>query len=174
MVRAVEGVQPGLAADETQGMRRAHCNAQDAAGVAIEPAGNVQRQHRPGEGIDARDQLGPGALNGSSQADAEQAVDYQPVLAGRDCFCRANQGHRDALLPEEARHDSRIATVIAGAGQNQYGCATSLQQLPCIFGRGVAGAFHQRWPGSRVAGFEGAQLAAAQEGGAANRDPDSP
>jgi hypothetical protein len=26
----------------------------------------------------------------------------------------------------------------------------SLQQLPGIFGRGMAGAFHQRWPGIAV------------------------
>ena len=39
-------------------MRRLHRTAQYTAAVGIQPAGNVQRQHRAGEGVDARYQLG--------------------------------------------------------------------------------------------------------------------
>ena len=161
MIGAFERVQPGLAADETDRMRGADRYTEDAPGVAIKAAGNVEGQHRSLKGIDAFYEIGIGTGNRPPKADTEQAVDHQSVIS-LGHFAAGADDDVDSLLLEHVRHHDRIATVVAGAGKGQHAGAAILEQSQGELRGGATGALHQWRHDAAVARFNVAQLCTAQ------------
>ena len=169
MIRPVERQQTGFCAYEGDGVRSAYAASVDAAGVCIQAAGDVNGEHGCIAVVNGGNPLGVAAFKVACEADAEQAVHYKPAVtcvwhvvngcaacsqpAGvrlgrvRRKFCHvARENHCDHKEPllEIARNHKSITAVVAGAGENQNGFASSSGKLACQLRSRQAGALHQR------------------------------
>ncbi len=125
-------------------MRRAHRAAEHAPGVGVEPARNVEREHRAGLPVDVVDQLCKGAFDRPCQADAEEAVyDEVPGLIGNVFFASCERDTKELLL-QDARDDFRVAAVTPRPGQDKNLFSLVSRKSRGQFGGCRAGALHER------------------------------
>ncbi|MDO9216173.1 MAG: hypothetical protein Q7U14_02815 [Lacisediminimonas sp.] len=92
------GMQPRLVADERDGVARMDGNTVGAdrhAGVGIESAGNVQRQHRTGNPVDRQDCVAQLAIDAARKSNAEQSIQDQVpgLVKQRRCVSGEMEGH---------------------------------------------------------------------------------
>ena len=128
------------------------------------------------------------SFDGAGQADAEQAVDHDPVLATRHAVTVGSAGiapghksgariggqfvgvagedhHRlQAALFEQARDHERVTAVIARPGEYQRCSYKPPLQPHCKVSRSATGALHQWWPVSTVRLFDTAQFGGTENG----------
>ena len=147
--------------------------AERNAGVAVEPAGDVEREYRSARRVGAFDERRIGVGERAGEADPEQAIDDQrPVPQGREIRHRSAAGldeeamrvgrvrgkarrvgakddfHVEERLAQPARHDESVAAVVAGSREHEDRSA-AIPQDPCDAGRGRSRALHQRLPAGR-------------------------
>jgi hypothetical protein len=106
----------------------------DDSGVGIDPARNVERQHRAIEAIDRVDQFGILPLDRARDADAEQRVDgKRKGAAGNFAQRRATVNPSPPLLPgpqktstgsRVPRLNARATLAAAAAARSMSGGAT--------------------------------------------------
>lgn len=193
-IAAVARVEAGLRADEGERLRGRHgdARADDAARVAVEPAGHVEREHAAAAarmGGDACCLLGERAIERAAETDAEQPVDDPRIAlqrrgrggrqrhAGRACETerplrvvrldrhRHPRMRRDAELLELRGGHQRVAAVVAGADREPDGAIVAGDPLGQPARGGRAGAAHQRVRRQRGGGvgFGRAQVGDAQQ-----------
>ena len=103
MVGPVERQQSRLQADEGDGVRGAHRMPEHAAGVGIQSARDIEREHRAGLRVRVVDQLRVFAFDRAAEADAEQAVDHEvPADVLRDFFGFSREGNPEKLFLQQA------------------------------------------------------------------------
>ena len=105
---SVEGEQPRLERDERDRMRGAHRAAQHAAGVGVQAARDVEREHRAALAVRVLDERGVLAGDVAREADAEQAVDDQ-----RPRVFAASAPVRETTSTRKNFSSSRAATTRA-------------------------------------------------------------
>jgi hypothetical protein len=174
-VRPVGGEQSRLEAEVGQGVIGAQGNAKNASAVAVESARHVERQPWAGQRIGKLEPARFLATDIAHQTDAEQAVDDQAEALPRRNVCvhpaaglkpglpgvcgihrqtggigTAHDHQGDPLRRQPARGDQGIATVVAGAGEDQDRLAGLAGQHQGEFGSCSACPFHQRRIGMRV------------------------
>src|SRR6185295_15354598 len=105
--------QARFQADERDRVARAHGAPEDLAGIRIQAARNIQRQHGAGLRIDEVDEFSVLALDRAREADAEQAVDDQvPADVLRDIFGSCYKANPEESFLQSARKDLRVAAVV--------------------------------------------------------------
>ena len=175
MIAPGQGVQARLVGKEGKGALGHDGDAAGTdhrAGIGIEPAGHVERQHLPVARVQRGHQRARGALERARQADAEQAVDHQARLAlgqrideaggagprAGQCGGGVRRHRPGARQVQDGDVDTRIgvrqvgrrfqgvAAVVAGTGQQHHAAAVLRQagdQGQRHIGGGLAGALHQ-------------------------------
>jgi hypothetical protein len=144
--------QPGLARREGHGARGAHRRAGDLAGEAVDPRGDVDRDHRNAARVEAlRDVCGI-ALQLAPEAGAVHRVDRHvgsgqfPVERGVvDSGSELEHGDPHAPRAQRVRGDEPVAAVVALAAHHDralpVATAEDVAHLP---GNGAPGARHQQ------------------------------
>ena len=181
VVGPVERVEPRLAGDERDGVRRAERRTHDRAGVRVDAARDVEREPCAGQGARRAHELGHRPGERPHEADAEEPVDdqvvarfrrdrlQQPSVGGvplrsrgarvvRELRRVAGEHDVDAMEPAlEVRRDLEgVAAVVARTGEHEHRAAGVAGQFERELGGGATGALHQVRP--RIAlqrgGFE--------------------
>ncbi len=101
IVAAVARVQARLVGDETDRVAGADGNSRrthNVAGVGIESARDVQRQHLNVALVESCNQIVQVAANGTRQADAEQAIDHERPWFGQQSVRQRKVGKMRAAL----------------------------------------------------------------------------
>src|SRR5688572_14007935 len=143
MVGTVERQQAGLERDEGQRMARADRATEHLAGVGLNAARHVEREHRAALPVGVIDELRILAGDVACEADAEKAVDHQPPTFLEWQLVRtAGDGDAEELFLQARRRDARVAAVVARSCQDQRVFADA--KLCRELRRGGAGALHQR------------------------------
>ncbi len=154
IIRAVRREQTRLERNEGRGRVRADRGSMRDPGIGVKPARNIQSEDPCRAGIGARNPLRGLALDGTLEADPEQAVDDQVPVAtrrpvgthraagiaprlvrrgsgGGELSGIAMESNRDLEEPalEPARNDQRIAAVVSGTGEDQHAWSASGEQV---------------------------------------------
>ncbi|EXI73017.1 MAG: hypothetical protein AW07_02949 [Candidatus Accumulibacter sp. SK-11] len=173
VVRTVAGVQPRLAGNEADRVRRPYGRTAEPAGVRVEATRAVEREQRTavvgGERVGCQDEFAVAAGDRPLQADAEETVDdHRPALTGwnaveqcatviEEALARrrrirrqaANLAGKDqtdgeAAFTQVTRGNEGIAAVVAGSGEDQQRRPLQTTERGRQFGGGESGALHQR------------------------------
>ena len=168
-VRAVVGEEARLETDEGDGVGRPHRCAEHTAGIGLEAARDVHRQHGRGLRVHEPYRFEVRAADLTLQTDAEETVDHEvPPPASRHVRLRgaagiapraecaggvggelrrvAHEHHRHVEPPglQVTRDDERIAAVVAGSGEHEHRHTGTWDQLARELGGGEPGALHER------------------------------
>ena len=124
-------------------MARAHRAAHHPAGIRMQPARDVEREHRAVLAVGVIDEPRIVALEIAREPDAEQAVDDQsPGLVRRELRL-VDQRDAEKLLLQPRRGDFCVAAVVSGAGENQDVLLPVRRKARRELCRRGAGALHQ-------------------------------
>ena len=191
VVGSVGRQQAWFCRDEGDRVAGTNGDATDCAGVGIESARAVECQQRAsvagGQCVGGRHEFGEMAGEIALQADAKERVDDQPPVfilgdcrqfaatsgqkalprgggIGRESGCLAgkDQAHIAEALQQVHARLKTVATVVAGAGEDQQRPLAVVQQRAGEIGSGEAGTLHQRLIAG--SGFQIAQTGSAVEG----------
>src|SRR5688572_17146576 len=149
MIGPIQRQQPGLEADEGDGVRRAHRASQRLAGVRMDTARDVERQHRAGLCVDVVDQPRVVAFDGSRQADAEQPVhDQTPANVFGYLVVLLCRYSPEKLPIQQIRNNRGVTPVVAGAREYQHVLAPVREERSGELSGGGASALHERRRGA--------------------------
>ena len=119
VIWSVERKQPRLERDEGDRMRRVHRATHDPAGVGMQAARNVEREHRAALAVRVLHHARIFAVDVARKTDAEEPVDHKAPFPVGNLLHAARDAHAVELLFEPRGGNARIAAVVAGPGEHE-------------------------------------------------------